>query len=96
LEKKSRSYLTASKKKEIVLQVLRGEDIELLSREYQVTIADISNWRDAFINSGSNGFKRQPQTTKLKEAERIIGRLQMELELVKKKNSLIKKINGRS
>jgi len=93
--KKTVSYITSNKKKEIVLKVLRGEDIELLSREYQVTIADISTWRDTFISSGSNGFKRQPQATKLREAERIIGRLQMELELVKKKNSLIKKINGR-
>ena len=93
--KKSVSYITANKKREIVLKVLRGEDIELLSREYQVMIADISTWRDIFINSGSNGFKRQPQAIKLREAERIIGRLQMELELVKKKNSLIKKINGR-
>lgn len=95
MEKKTVSYITANKKREIVLKVLRAEDIELLSREYQVTIADISTWRDIFISSGSNGFKRQPQATKLREAERIIGRLQMELELVKKKSSLIKKINGR-
>lgn len=95
MEKKTVSYITANKKKEIVLKALRGEDIELLSREYQVTISDISIWRDIFISSGSNGFKRQPQAIKLREAERIIGRLQMELELVKKKNSLIKKINGR-
>ncbi|MEA3430881.1 MAG: hypothetical protein U9R08_06405 [Nanoarchaeota archaeon] len=82
-------------KREIVLKVLRGDDIELLSREYEVTISEISNWRDIFINSGTNGFKRQPQAVKLREAERVIGRLQMELELQKKKNSLIKKINGR-
>lgn len=95
MKKGTRSYLTAGKKKEIVLKVLRGEDIELLSREYEVTVADISAWRDAFIESGSNGFKRQPEATKFKEAERIIGRLQMELELIKKKNALIRKINGR-
>ena len=95
MEGKRKNYITSSKKKEIVLRVLRGEDIEFLSREYQVGIADISNWRDVFISNGTNGFKRQPEATKLKEAERIIGRLQMELELVKKKNSLIRKINGR-
>ena len=95
MKKGTRGYLTASKKKEIILKVLRGEDIELLSREYEVTVADISTWRDTFIESGSNGFKRKPDTTKFKEAERIIGHLQMELELIKKKNALIRKINGR-
>jgi len=88
-------YITASLKKEIVLKVLRGEDIDFLSREYQVTVSDISSWRDKFISGGTNGFKRDPQSSKLKEAERIIGRLQMELELVKKKNAVIRKLKGK-
>jgi hypothetical protein len=35
--------------------LLRGEDPELLSREYGVTLADINLWRDQFIESGTVG-----------------------------------------
>lgn len=34
---------------EMVLFFLRNEDIELLGREHVVTIADLSSWRDQFI-----------------------------------------------
>ena len=92
---KKKNYLTSKRKTEIVLQLLRGEDIELLSRKYEVTVSDISQWRDVFLSNGENGFKRSPESSKLQKAERLIGQLQMELELTKKKNELIKKQNGR-
>jgi hypothetical protein len=91
-----RNYLTSKMKTEIVLSLLRGEAIELLSRKYEVTVADISKWRDAFLESGENAFKRSSEDSKLKEAERLLGRLQMELELTKKKNELIQKRSGKS
>jgi hypothetical protein len=83
--------LTSKRKTEIVLQLLRGEDMEMLSRKYEVTMSDISQWRDIFLSNGENGFKRSPENSKLHKAERLIGQLQMELELTKKKNELIKK-----
>lgn len=88
---KKKNYLTSKRKTEIVLQLLRGEDMELLSRKYEVTMSDISQWRDIFLSNGENGFKRSPENSKLHKAERLIGQLQMELELTKKKNELIKK-----
>ena len=91
---KKKNYLTSKKKTEIVLLLLRGEDIELLSRKYEVSLSDISQWRDSFLNNGENGFKRSAESSKLHNAERLIGQLQMELELTKKKNELIKKRNG--
>ena len=83
--------MTSKRKTEIVLQLLRGEDMEMLSRKYEVTMSDISQWRDIFLSNGENGFKRSPENSKLHKAERLIGQLQMELELTKKKNELIKK-----
>ncbi len=53
-----RNYLTSKMKTEIVLSLLRGEAIELLIRKYEVTVADISKWRDAFLESGENAFNR--------------------------------------
>ena len=92
---KKKNYLTSKRKTEIVLQLLRGEDIELLSRKYEVTVSDISQWRDVFLSNGENGFKHSPENSKLHKAERLIGQLQMELELTKKKNELIKRRNER-
>ena len=92
---KKKNYLTAKAKTSIVLELLRGEDIETLSRKHQVTISQISQWRDDFINSGKQGFKRDPEAAKLKQAERLIGKLQMELELRKKKSEVIKRLKGK-
>lgn len=93
MEKKN--YLTSKKKTEIVIALLRGEDIEFLSRKHEVTISEISQWRDLFISNGENGFKRDPEQSKLQKAERLIGQLQMELELTKKKNEWVRKRNGK-
>jgi len=41
-----RKNITSKIKVEIVLSLLRGEDPELVSREYGVTLADINLWRD--------------------------------------------------
>jgi len=49
---KKKNYLTSKRKAEIVLQLLRGEDIEVLSRQYEVTVSDISQWRDTFLRNG--------------------------------------------
>jgi transposase-like protein len=77
---------------EIVLSLLRGEDPELISREYGVTLSEINHWRDQFIESGTEGFKRKPEDSRLSAAERKIGQLQMEFELTKKKNELAAKL----
>ena len=38
----------AKRKTEAVLRLLRGEDLELVSREYKVTAATLSQWRAVF------------------------------------------------
>ena len=90
-----RKNFTSKIKAELVLSLLRGEDPELLSREYGVTLADINLWRDQFIESGTDGFKRKPDDSRLGAAERKIGQLQMGLELTKKKNELTAKLKRR-
>jgi transposase len=88
----NRKNITSKIKTEIVLSILRGEDIEVLSRKHGVTISDISTWRDQFIENGTTGFKRKPDDSMLSAAERKIGQLQMELELTKKKNELVARL----
>ncbi len=84
--------ITSKIKTEIVLKVLRGEDIELLSREYSVCIKDIHQWRNDFISNGQEGFKPKCDENKLSRAERKIGQLEMEIELIKKKNELVERL----
>lgn len=69
--------------------------MEWLSREYGVSHSDISTWRDLFIENGITGLKPKPNDSRLSQAERKIGQLQMELELTKKKNELVAKLRKR-
>jgi hypothetical protein len=41
--------MSARRKQDAVLRLLRGEDLELPSRELAVTAAELSGWRDAFL-----------------------------------------------
>ncbi len=87
---------SAKIKAQIVLELLRGKPIEEVSREYQVTVADLSEWRDAFIKNGEAGFKRQPRDSQVAKYERTLGRLHMENELLKKKENFPNSGRGNS
>ena len=41
----------------VVLELLRGDDPETLSRKYAVTAATLSAWRDAFLAGGEASLK---------------------------------------
>ena len=82
---------TSKFKAQVVLELLKG-----VSRKYAVTMSEINAWRDEFIQNGTDGFKRRPEEAKLSRAERKIGQLEMELELVKKKNAIVESLKRRS
>lgn len=48
---------SAKRKMTVILELLRGEDLESLSRKCAVTAATLSDWRDAFLASGEAGLK---------------------------------------
>ena len=52
---------SARRKVEIVLRLLRGEDLELVSRELGVTAARLSRWREQFLHAGQAELKKRPQ-----------------------------------
>jgi transposase-like protein len=77
---------SARKKAEIVLRLLRGEAIDALSRENEVTVGMLSQWRDEFIEAGIAGLKgRSVEDVRLAGLEKKIGQQAMEIELYKKK-----------
>ena len=46
---------SAGRKRETVLRLLRGEDLESVSREWGITAARASRWRDQFLAAGQAG-----------------------------------------
>jgi transposase len=52
--------MSAKRKQSAVLRLLRGEDLELVSRELGVTAAELSGWRDGFLAGGEASLKTRP------------------------------------
>jgi transposase len=85
---RSQPRWSAGKKTEVVLRLLRGESLEELSRELQVEAHRLAAWRDDFLAAGKQGLKgqradRSPDDWALKQAERKIGQLTMENEILR-------------
>ena len=81
---------SAPRKAEAVLRLLRGEDLELLSRKLGVIASTLSLWREQFLASGQAALKgktgksdeRDDQIGRLK---RKVGELTMDNELLREK-----------
>jgi hypothetical protein len=75
---------SAQRKMEVVLRLLRGEDLGELSREVQVPAPELENWRRVFLESGVNGLKRRsgdPLERELDRTRAKLGEVMMRLEL---------------
>lgn len=81
----------AKHKTQAVLRVLRGEPLELVSRELGVTAATLSTWREAFLASGIQGFARKSpvQEAETKRLNAKIGEQAMQIELLHEKITLL-------
>lgn len=60
-----RGRWSTGRKTEVVLRLLRGEDIDGLSRELGVTAAKIAEWRDRFLDGGQANLKTRCEFRKL-------------------------------
>jgi transposase len=80
-----RRRMSARRKQDAVLRLLRGEDLELLSRELGVTAAELSGWREAFLAAGEASLKSRPTDARDTEIGRLkekVGDLTMANELL--------------
>lgn len=79
---------SARRKQEAVLRLLRGEDLEVVSRELGVTAAAVSGWREQFLVAGElslhsrAGDERDEQIGRLKAK---VGEITMDNELLESK-----------
>src|SRR5437016_8233216 len=75
----------AGAKTEIVLRLLKGEEIGTVSRGTQVPVHELERWRRIFLEGGTNGFKRRDRPGAERELKRVqakVGELRMKLEIV--------------
>src|SRR3982751_4558407 len=82
-DSQDRGRFSARRKTEAVLRLLRGEDLDALSRGLGVTAATLSGWRDAFLNGGTAAMKSRPTDDRDQEIARLrskVGRLTMDDE----------------
>jgi transposase len=83
-----RRRMSARRKQDAVRRLLRGEDLELLSRELGVTAAELSGWREAFLAAGEASLKSRPADAREAEIGRLkekVGDLTMANELLEAK-----------
>ena len=81
---------SAQKKTEIVLRLLRGEAVDLLSRECGVPASRIAAWRETFLEAGQESMKKRPAVERDRELSRLrekLGESTMEIELLNEKIS---------
>ena len=86
---------SAKYKANIVLEVLRGGIIDEIARREGVAVHELEKWREVFLKDGENGFKKHPSQSRLKDAQRVIGDLTMENELLKKKLEIKRRNQGK-
>ena len=80
--------MSAKRKQSAVLRLLRGEDLELVSRELGVMAAELTAWRDAFLAAGEASLKARPADGGDLEIGRLkakVGDLTMTTELLEAK-----------
>jgi hypothetical protein len=77
--------MSAKRKQSAVLRLLRGEDLEIVSRELGAPAAELSAWRDAFLAAGEAALKTRPADGRDVEIGRLkakVGELTMANELL--------------
>jgi transposase len=83
-----RGRWSAKRKVSVVLELLRGEDLETVSRRHGVTAATLSGWREAFLASGEAGLKAHQEDSANEETRRlktVVADLHMNNELLREK-----------
>jgi len=83
-----RGRWSAKRKFAAVLRLLRGEDLETLSRELGVTAATLSGWRDQFLEGGAANLKAREVDVDNEETQRLkslVADLSMSNELLREK-----------
>jgi putative transposase len=89
--------LSAARKRDLVLSLLKGADAAELGRKQGVSQAELFRWRDRFLEAGQEGLKsrREEQASgyerEIRRLQRVVGKLTLEAEILKEAAKLKKK-----
>jgi transposase len=84
--------MSRQRKRDAVLRLLRGEDLETVSRALGVTAATLSGWREAFLAAGEASLSTRPADGEALESGRLkarLGEMLLERELLEAKIALL-------
>lgn len=84
-DSQDRGRFSARRKTDAVVRLLRGEDLESLSRELGVTAATLSSWRQGFLDGGTAAMKSRPAD----DRDELIARLQAKVGQLTMDNELL-------
>jgi transposase len=80
--------MSRQRKTTAVLRLLRGEDLETVSRSLGVTAATLTSWRDAFLAAGEAALASRPGDGEELESQRLkakLGEVMIQRELLHEK-----------
>jgi hypothetical protein len=79
---------TASRRRDVVLRLLRGESLDAVSRDTAVEIYRLEHWKGRALAAMEAGLRERggdPREAELEDAQKKIGELSMEVELLRKR-----------
>ena len=90
----TRRTFTSEFKAKVVLECISGEkNISEACREYQLSPVLISKWRTEFIENAAVVFQKNQRGSedqnRMAELERLVGRLSLENDMLKKASSIL-------
>lgn len=84
-----RGRFSAKRKVAAVMRLLRGEDLDRVSRDLKVTAATLSGWRDDFLAGAEANLKTRlpgPQDEEILRLKAMIGDLTMRNEVLRERS----------
>jgi len=88
---KKRARKSVNVKERAVLRLLKGEDLELVSRDTGFALHELSRWRDEFLLGGRENLKshsKDPLNAELEQRDKLISKLALENEILKKARAI--------
>jgi transposase len=92
-----RGRWSSKKKMAAVLRLLKGEDLDALSRELKVNAATLSSWRDVFLANGLAGLKSREtdaRDEKIAQLQKALGESALNLEISREINRVYERKHG--
>lgn len=79
---------SSRRKVSVILELLRGADLETTSRKYRITASTLTQWRERFLEAGEAGLKSRGVDVEDEEKRRlksVVANVSVEVELLREK-----------